>query len=66
MISLTRADGFFKVFYCLFLTAETVALLVMQPSKLLQDLCMVGIPVEHTSICIFGVVILQDGQSMAM
>ena len=50
LTSLTRADGLLQVLNCLLLAAETVALLVMQPAKLLKDLCMLRVSVEHTSI----------------
>jgi hypothetical protein len=42
----------------LFLAAEAVALLVMQPAKLLEDFSMIGITLENTPIGKFGVVIL--------
>jgi hypothetical protein len=58
LTSLTRVDRFLQVLNCLFLAAEAVALLVMQPAKLLKDLRMIRIPVQHTSICHFGIVIL--------
>lgn len=32
------------------LTAESFALLVMQPAKLLQDLCMVGVSVKNPPV----------------
>jgi hypothetical protein len=40
------------------LATETVALLVMQPAKLLKDLCMIWVPVQHTAVGIFGIVVL--------
>jgi len=59
LTSLTGTDGFFKVLNRLLLAAEAVALLVMQPAKLLKDLCMIRIPIEHTAISQFSIVILQ-------
>lgn len=38
---------------------KAVALLMMQPAELLQNLGMVGISIEHTAICQFGGIILQ-------
>ena len=49
--NLTRVDRFFQVLNCLLLTAEAITLLVMQPSKLLKNSCMIRIPVQHTSVC---------------
>jgi hypothetical protein len=57
-ITLIGTDGFFKVLNRLLLAAEAVALLVMQPAKLLKDLCMIRIPVEHTAISQFSIVII--------
>jgi hypothetical protein len=59
LTSLTGTDGFFKVLNRLLLATEAVALLVMQPAKLLKDLCMIRIPIEHTAISQFSIVILQ-------
>jgi hypothetical protein len=42
----------------LLLAAETVALLVMQPAKLLKDLCMLRVSVKHTSISRLGIVVI--------
>ena len=36
----------------------------MQPAKLLKDLCMVWISVQHTPVCQFGIVILLFRQRM--
>jgi hypothetical protein len=55
---LIGADRFLQVFNRIFLTAETVALLMMQPTKLLEDLGMVWIPIEDSSVCQFGIVII--------
>jgi hypothetical protein len=57
--SLTRTDRLLQVLNRLLLATEAVALLVMQPAKLLKDLCMLRISVEHTSIGRFGIVILK-------
>jgi len=42
----------------LLLAAETVALLMIQPSQLLENLCVIWITVKHAAICTFGIVIL--------
>ncbi len=57
--SLTRTDRLFQILNSLLLAAETVALLVMQPAKLLKDLCMLRVSVEHTSIRRLGIVVLK-------
>jgi hypothetical protein len=59
LTSLTRADRLLQVLNRLLLAAEAVALLVMQPAKLLKDLCMLRISVKHTSIGRFGIVVLK-------
>jgi hypothetical protein len=59
LTSLTGTDGFFKVLNRLLLAAEAVALLVMQPAKLLKDLCMLRISVEYTPIRRLGIVVLK-------
>jgi hypothetical protein len=58
-ISLVRVDRLFEVFYCLLLAAEAGALLMVQPSELLQNLGVVGIAVEDTHVSAFGRVILR-------
>jgi hypothetical protein len=57
-ISLVRVDRLFEIFYCLLLAAEAGALLVVQPSELLQNLGVVGIAVEDAHVSAFGRVIL--------
>lgn len=47
---LTGADGFLQILNGVFLAAESGALLVMQPAKLLQNFCMVGVSVKNPSI----------------
>jgi hypothetical protein len=37
---------------------------MMQPPKLLQDLCMIGVTVEHPSVCSLGGVELSNHQQM--
>ena len=59
LTSLTRTDGLLQVLNCLLLAAETVALLVMQPAKLLKDLCMLRVSDKHTSISRLGIVVLK-------
>ena len=59
LTSLTRTDRLLQILNRLLLAAETVALLVMQPAKLLEDFSMIGITLENTPIGKFGVVILQ-------
>lgn len=49
-VVLTRADGFLQILNGVFLAAESGALLVMQPAKLLQNFCMVGVSVKNPSI----------------
>ena len=59
LTSLTRTDRLLQILNRLLLAAETVALLVMQPAKLLKDLCMLRVSVEHTSVRRLGVVVLK-------
>lgn len=47
----TGADRFLQVLNRLFLAAETDTLLVVQPAKLLKDLCMIRVSVQHTPVC---------------
>lgn len=47
---LTCAHRFLQVFDSLFLACVTVALLVVQPSELLQDLGMVRVLVKHSAV----------------
>jgi hypothetical protein len=49
-IVIVCADGFLQVLDSLFLACVTVALLVVQPSELLQDLGMVRVLVKHSAI----------------
>jgi hypothetical protein len=49
-IGVICADRLLKVFDSLLLALEATALLVIQPSKLLQHFCMVGITVEDAPI----------------
>jgi len=55
---LTRADRFLKILDSTLLACEAVTLLVMQPTKLLKDLCMVWVTFQNTHVCRFGVVVL--------
>lgn len=54
----TRADRLFEVFDRLFLALEAVALLVMQPAQLLQDLCMFRVALQDMAVCMLGTFIL--------
>jgi hypothetical protein len=47
---LTGADRFLKVLNGTLLACEAVALLVMQPAKLLKDLCMVWVTFQNTHV----------------
>lgn len=38
------------------LAGKTIALLVVQPAQLLQNLGMVGVSVQYTLVCVFGAV----------
>lgn len=42
------------------LTVEAVALLVMQPTELLQDLGVVRVSIKHSSVSILGRLILRN------
>jgi hypothetical protein len=64
LTSLTRTDRLLQILNRLLLAAETVALLVMQPAKLLKDLCMLRISVEHTSIGRLGIVVLKRSSEL--
>jgi hypothetical protein len=46
----TRADRLLEIFNSLFLALIAIVLLVMEPAKLLQDLGMLRVPFEYTSI----------------
>lgn len=52
----TRADGLLQVLNRLLLAGKARALLVMQPAELLQDLGVVRVAIEHTSVSKFGIV----------
>lgn len=58
---LTGADRFLEVLNSTLLACEAIALLVMQPTKLLKDLCMVWVTFQNTHVCRFGVVVLRGG-----
>lgn len=49
-VSVICANRLLKVFNGLFLACIASALLVVQPAKLLQDLGMVGVTVQHSSV----------------
>jgi hypothetical protein len=53
-IGVVCADGLLQIFNGLLLAGVTVALLVVQPTQLLQDLGMVGVAVQNTSVCLLG------------
>lgn len=53
---LTGGNGLLEKLDSLFLARKAVALLVVQPAQLLQDLGMVGVPVQHTLVGILGTV----------
>lgn len=55
---LTGSDGLLEIFNCALLGLEAVALLMMKPTKLLQNLGMIGITLQNSAIGGFGVVIL--------
>lgn len=43
------------------LAAETITLLVVQPAELLQDLGVIWISIEHSSVgCLCGIVLVTD------
>ncbi len=54
----TSCDGFFEVLNGSLLALEAIALLVMEPAKLLQYLRMVWVAVENPSVCGLGTIIL--------
>lgn len=58
-VFLTGADGFLQILNGMFLAAESGALLVMQPAKLLQNFCVIGVSVKNPSIRRFCRVILK-------
>lgn len=60
---LTRRNRFLEIFNSLLLATEIIALLVMQPAELLQDLGMVRIALENTPIGSLGGIML--GPSLA-
>lgn len=49
-VILTGADRFLQILDGMFLAAESGALLVMQPAKLLQNFCVIGVSVKNPSI----------------
>lgn len=55
---LTRCNGFLQVLNGTFLAFEAAALLMVEPTKLLENLGMVGVAVKHTPVGIFGRFIL--------
>ena len=55
----TRANRLLQVLNRLLLAGEARALLVMQPAELLQDLGVVRVAVEHTSVSKFCIVKLR-------
>lgn len=55
---LTRGNRFLEVFDGALLALEAATLVMMQPTELLQDLGMVGITVQYSSIRSLGVVVL--------
>ena len=57
---LTRADRLFKVLNRLLLAAVRVALLVMEPAKLLQDFGMLRVALKYTSVSVLGALKLND------
>ena len=59
---LTRSDRLLQILDRLLLAVETGALLVVKPSKLLQDLGVGGIAFEDTRVGGFGRVVLSPGQ----
>jgi hypothetical protein len=56
---LISADRLLKIFDRLLLAAEAVALLVMEPAKLLENLSVVRITIQHFPVCGFGIVVLR-------
>jgi hypothetical protein len=57
--SLTRCDRFFQILDCLFLASKALALLVVEPAELLQNLCMLWVAIKNATICSFGIVKLE-------
>jgi len=51
-------DRFLKILDCTFLASKAVALLVMKPSKLLEDLRVVWIALQNALVSLFGTVML--------
>ncbi len=60
---LTRSDGFLEVLDGPVLAREAAALVMMQPSKLLEDLGVVRVPLEDSLVGGLGAVKLQSGVS---
>ena len=58
--TLTRIDGFLKIFNSLLLTTEAGALLVMKPPELLQDLGVGRISIQDSGVRRFGRVVLSE------
>lgn len=58
----TRIDRFLEILDCLLLAAETGALLVMEPTKLLQHLGVCWVTLEDTSVRLLGGVVLLSCQ----
>ena len=55
---LARTDRLLKILDSMLLACETTALLMVQPSELLQDLGMVRISIKDAAIGVFGRVVL--------
>ena len=58
MTEITCGNRLLKILDSLLLAAEAGALLMMQPTELLQDLSVVGIAVEDAHICALGCVVI--------
>jgi len=58
-VGLTSGDGFLQIFDSPVLAGEAIALLMVQPAELLQNLGVVGVSLEHALIGSLGVIKLR-------
>ena len=53
-VGLVRSHGLLQVLNGLLLTGVIGALLMVQPTQLLEDLCMIGVTLKHATVCALG------------
>lgn len=53
-VCLVRSHGLLKVLDSLLLTGVVGALLMVQPTQLLKDLCMIGVTLKNATVCALG------------